>query len=458
MNHVILMARIIIQREKGDILKEYHIITFGCQMNEYDAESMAGALEQLGYGYTDSLESADIILINTCCVRETAENKVYGLLGRLKKLKDRKPNLIIGVGGCMTQQKETAFKMKQRFPQVDLIFGTHSLHELPRIIQELLDAKASRVVVHHAGHQGVYENLPVKRMPGIKAWVPVAYGCDNFCTYCIVPYVRGRERSRRPEDIVREVQELVAKGYQEVTLLGQNVNSYGKQWPETNFADLLSRVNAVDGLKRIRFMTSHPKDFTDDIIEAMVSFKKVCEHIHLPIQAGSNQILKRMNRGYTREYYLQLVDKIRFKLPDVSLTTDVMVGFPGETEEDFLDTLSLLQKVGFDSAYTFVYNVRQGTPAATMPAQVTAEVKSKRIQMLVQLQNTIALANNQKEIGKIHEMMIDGHSKTDTTMASGRSRTNKLIIVSDKGYREGELVQVQVTEAALTHLKGKVLQ
>ncbi|KJS14855.1 MAG: dimethylallyladenosine tRNA methylthiotransferase [Peptococcaceae bacterium BRH_c4b] len=436
--------------------KKYLIITFGCQMNEHDAEVMAGTLEQLGYINTDDREEADIILINTCCVRETAENKVYGLLGRLRKLKEKNHELIIAIGGCMTQQEETALKIKQRFSHVDLIFGTHSLHELPDLIRKI-EAKRSRLLIHKREHQGVFENLPIKRGPGIKAWVPVTYGCNNFCTYCIVPYVRGRERSRKPVDICSDIDKLARAGFQEVTLLGQNVNSYGKDLGNTDFADLLSRVNAIDGITRIRFMTSHPRDFTGSLIKAVTGLDKVCEHIHLPVQAGSDTILKAMNRGYSREYYFELVQTIRSHIPGVSLTTDIMAGFPGETEADFEETLELLEKIRFDGAFTFVYNVREGTPAAKMPGQVPEEVKSSRIKRLVDLQNAISLQLNQSEVGRLHEVLVDGSNKTNANLLSGRTRTNKLVKFSAAGKSPGDTVRVLIKSSALTYLEGEIV-
>lgn len=426
-------------------------------MNEHDAEIIAGILEKLGYVYTSENKEADIILVHTCSVRETAENKVYGLLGRLKKIKEKKPHLIIGVGGCMIQKEATALDMKNRFPYVDLFFGTHNLHELGDLVQEIRQNNISQVVAYHKDHQGIHENLPIKRKQGLKAWVPIAYGCNNFCTYCIVPYVRGRERSRKIEDIVAEIKKLIEDGYLEVTLLGQNVDSYGKEYG-ISFAYLLRKINEIKGLKRIRFMTSHPKDLSVELIEAIFELDKVCEHIHLPVQAGNNNILKRMNRGYTREDYLDLVSKIKGKIPNVSLTTDVMVGFPGETEKEYEDTMDILQKVCFDGAYTFIYNVRPQTPAAKMPDQVPENVKSRRIQKMVDLQNEITLLYNRKEVGRIHEIMVEGISKNDPKMSTGRTRTNKLVIFPDKNYSLGQVLSVKITEGTLSHLKGEVLE
>ncbi len=431
-----------------------HIITFGCQMNEADSELMAGLLEGIGYECTDSAEEADIILLNTCCVRETAENKVWGLLGRLKKLKNKKPDMIIGVSGCMPQQTGIPDEIRQRFPHVDLVFGTHNRHELPEMIERV---KESRERVHEVWEEapGVPDGLPVKRAPGIRAWVPVIYGCNNFCTYCIVPYVRGRERSRPMESILREVRELVKAGYREVTLLGQNVNSYGKDLePKVDFADLLRAVNEVDGLSRIRYTTSHPRDFDNRMIEAVAECSKVCEHFHLPVQAGSNRILKKMNRGYTREYYLDLVARIREAVPAAGITTDLMVGFPGETEEDFADTLDLVRRVRYDQAFTFVYNPRRGTPAARMPDQVPQEVKSERIQKLIALQKEIVLERNRALEGQTLEVLVEGPSETDPGLMSGRCRTNKQVIFPGRREWTGRLVPVRITKGHLAYLTG----
>ncbi len=434
----------------------YEVITFGCQMNDHDSEVMAGMLESLGYEPAASTDEADVILVNTCCVRETAENKIYGLLGRLAHLKDKKGDLIIGITGCMTQRPEVARKIKNRFPQVDLILGTHNLHRLPEL---LLQARECRKRVIEVWEQAgeIVENLPIRRASKVKAWVNITYGCNNFCTYCIVPYVRGRERSRRPEDILNEVRQLVQEGYREVTLLGQNVNSYGKDLPQpTSFARLLAKVDQVPGLWRIRFTTSHPRDFIQELIDTIARCPHVCEHIHLPVQAGSNRILKLMNRGYNREYYLDLVERIRRAIPGVAITTDIMVGFPGETEEDFADTMDLVERVRFDGAFTFVYNPRPGTPAARLPEQVPDKVKSERIQKLIERQNEITLAHNQALVGRVEQILVEGESKTNPAMLSGRTRTNRLVIFPGPRDLIGQLVNVTVTGARLTHLEGQL--
>lgn len=434
----------------------YLTITYGCQMNEHDSEVMAGILEEMGYRPARTREEADVILINTCCVRETAENKVYGLLGELRKLKMDRPGLLIGVGGCMTQQKDVARKIKERFSHVDLVFGTHNL---PRLKELLLQAKEGqqRVIELLDNAGSAPEGLPVKRASGIKAWVVVTYGCNNYCTYCIVPYVRGRECSRRPEDILAEIRSLAALGYKEVTLLGQNVNSYGRDLPlKVDFAALLEEVNGIAGISRIRFTTSHPRDFTDRLIAVIAAGEKICEHVHLPVQAGSNRILRMMNRGYTREDYLRLVEKIRRAIPGVAITTDIMVGFPGETDEDFALTMGLVEEVRFDSAFTFVYNVRPGTPAADFPGQVEDRVKRERIKALIDRQNQITKEINSGEVGKTYQVLVDGQSKTNSQMLGGRTRTNKLVVFPGPLSLVGKFVDVEITKGGLTHLEGRL--
>lgn len=432
----------------------YHIITFGCQMNEFDSELMAGLLEGMGYRPTESLDDADLVMINTCCVRESAENKIWGLLGTLKRYKRKKPGLIIGISGCMPQQEGMAAEIRRRFPFVDLVLGTHNRHELPRLVDEVRKGRSPVEAVWQEA-QDIPEGLPVRRVSGLRAWVPVIYGCNNFCTYCIVPYVRGRERSRNPQAILEEVRRLVAAGYREITLLGQNVNSYGRDLAEgTDFADLLSLLDGVDGLWRIRFTTSHPKDFSEKLIAAVASLPKVCEHIHLPAQAGSNRVLHRMNRRYTREEYLELVEKIRAAMPGVALSTDLMVGFPGETRKDFEDTLDLVRRVQFDQAFTFVYNPRRGTPAADWPDQVPVAEKTARIQELIRVQQEIGLARNRAEEGRVLDVLVEGPSATRPDLLAGRTRTNKTVVLPGDLTLVGRLVRVRIEEGHLTHLTG----
>ncbi|OPY59274.1 MAG: (Dimethylallyl)adenosine tRNA methylthiotransferase MiaB [Pelotomaculum sp. PtaU1.Bin035] len=435
----------------------YHIITFGCQMNEHDSEVLAGMLDSMGFYQADGVEGADIVLLNTCCVRETAENKVFSLLGRLRRLKEKKPGMIIGVGGCMSQQEGMAARIRQGFPHVDLVFGTGGARELPDLIGKVT-GRGSPVLAVRPDSGGIAEKLPVKRKEGIRAWVAIMYGCDNFCTYCIVPYVRGRERSRRPEDIVEEVAGLGREGYKEVVLLGQNVNSYGKDLDDSiDFAGLLERLDKLEGNRgvvRIRYMTSHPRDFTDGLIETIAASDKVCEHFHLPVQAGSNRILKKMNRGYTRENYLELVRKIKELIPRATITTDIMVGFPGEDESDFNDTLDLVRQARFDSSYTFIYNTRPGTPAASLEGQVSEEVKKARIQELIKLQNKISLERNREEEGREQEVLVEGESKTGPGLLAGKNRGNKTVVFPGGKELIGRTVRVRITGSRLAHLTG----
>ncbi|BAF59519.1 2-methylthioadenine synthetase [Pelotomaculum thermopropionicum SI] len=436
-------------------MKKYRIIVFGCQMNEHDSEVLAGILESMGYCQAGNSEDPDIILINTCCVRKTAENKVFSLLGRLRRQKAQNPNLIIGVCGCMPQQEGMAERIKQLFPHVDLIFGTHNVHQLPELIGKVIEGQ-KQVLEIWPGYGGeLREELPVKRKEGVRAWVTIMYGCNNFCTYCIVPYVRGREKSRSPEAVYEEVARLAGEGFKEVILLGQNVNSYGKDLGvKTDFASLLESLENIDGIDRIRYMTSHPRDFSLRLVEAIAASKKVCEHFHLPVQAGSNRILKKMNRGYTREEYVDLIRYIKSLIPHATVTTDIMVGFPGETDEDFNDTLDLVREIRFDSAYTFVYNIRPGTPAAEMPDQVAENVKKERIQALIKLQNKISLERNEEEVGQTQEVLVEGEKDRGSGFIYGRNRGNKTVIFSGDPSLVGKVVPVTVTGARLAHLTG----
>ncbi len=432
----------------------YKIITFGCQMNERDSEVLAGMLEELGYEPARVLHESDLIVVNTCCVRETAENKIWGRIGDLKALKNKKPDLILAVGGCMTQQPWAAEKIRRRAPQIDIIFGTHNLDRFPELLNRFKKEGKTVLEIREAGRD-IRENMPSRRFKEVKAYVTIMYGCNNFCSYCIVPYVRGRERSREKAAIVQEVEQLAGRGYKEVMLLGQNVNSYGKDLnPQQDFAGLLEELDRVAGLARIRYMTSHPRDFNAKLVEVIARSKKVCEHFHLPVQAGGNKVLQRMNRGYTKEDYLVLVDKIRAGIPSASITTDLIVGFPGETEAEFAETIDLVQRVRFDAAFTFVYNKRTGTPAAEMPDQVPAEVKKSRILQLVSVQNAISLEKNQAELGKVQEVLVEGVNKNDSSRLEARTRTNKLVLF--KGGRDliGCLTEVWITGAGTWHLDG----
>lgn len=439
----------------------YHIITYGCQMNEHDSERLAGQLRELGYSYIEDYTKADIIILNTCSVRENAELKVFGKVGELKAVKRQNPNLIIGIAGCMMQQEQVVEELLQKYPQVDMIFGTYNIHKLGDLIKDVQAKKKKRVVdVWNQAPEFIPE-LPSERTSPFQAWVSIILGCNNFCTYCIVPYVRGRERSRRLEDIVREVERLVADGVIEITLLGQNVNSYGKdlQDEKYDFADLLQRLDTIEGLQRIRYMTSHPRDYSDKLIETVKKSKKVCEHFHLPVQSGSTRILKLMNRGYTQAKYLELTLKIRQAVPDASITTDFIVGFPGETEEDFQETLKVVDMVEFDAAYTFLYSQRTGTPAAKYEEQISDEVKKDRLQRLMDLQAEKSLKQNQKLLGATLEVLVEGESKSNPKRWQGRTRTNKIVLFP-RGAEDltGKLVTVHIDKVQSWNLYGEVVE
>lgn len=435
----------------------YYIEIWGCQMNEHDAEILAGMLEQLGYAKTEEPAAADLIILYTCCVREKAEQKVFARLGELKKYKAVNPNLVIAVGGCMAQQAKVGKRIRARAPQVDLVFGTHNIHRLPQLLQEVKSTEATLIEVWEK-EQEIVESLPISRANKLKAYVTIMYGCNNFCSYCIVPYVRGRERSRDPQDILQEIEGLAADGFKEIMLLGQNVNSYGKdQNFKTDFADLLQQIEAVKGISRIRYMTSHPRDFSEKLVKVIADSLKICEHLHLPVQSGSNRILQLMRRGYTKESYLKLIEMINAHIPDHTLTTDIIVGFPGETEEDFEDTLDVVKKAGFDQAYTFIYSPRQGTPAADMPDQVPPQTKKRRFQQLLDLQNQISLEKNKAMLGKVEEVLVEGASRTDQTKLSGRTRGNKIVIIEGPEDLIGKAIKVEIQEAQTWSLFGKMI-
>ncbi|MGE5553159.1 MAG: tRNA (N6-isopentenyl adenosine(37)-C2)-methylthiotransferase MiaB [Betaproteobacteria bacterium] len=434
---------------------KYHLTTLGCQMNVHDSEKIAGILEALGYTRAESEDEADLILYNTCSVRENPERKVLGRLTALRRRKESNPDLIVGVCGCMVQVPHHQARLIEKYPHVDLIFGTHNFHELPAYLERV--RQGERVVeVWEDGREPV-EKVPIRREDPLRAWVNVTYGCDNTCAYCIVPRTRGRCRSRLPERIVAEVERLAADGVREVTLLGQNVNAYGKDLPDgTDFAGLLWRLNEVEGLWRIRFTTSHPKDMSDRLIDALAEADKVCEHLHLPLQSGSTAVLERMNRGYTAEAYLRLVERIRNRVPEIALTTDLIVGFPGETEEEFGETLKVVEAVGFDAAFTFVYSPRPGTAAADLPDQVPTEVKRDRITRLIALQERCSAERNRHLAGKQVEVLVEGQSKADPAMLAGRTRTNKLVHFPGPPGLAGELVRVQIEETHPWTLYGKM--
>lgn len=439
-------------------MKRFYLKTMGCQMNDHDSEVITGLLLSLGYEATDQVGDADLILYNTCCVRENPERKVYGHIAAFRKLKEQNPQLVIGICGCMTQQKQELEKILQQLPHVDLIFGTHNIHRLPELLERAQNGEKVVEIWDEGQYdegQDLRDGLPVQRSHGLKAFVNVIYGCTNFCTYCIVPYVRGKEHSRLPERILDDVANLAREGYKEVTLLGQNVNAYGKDLSlDTSFSTLLRKVNTIDGLARIRFTTSHPRDMGDDLIAALADLDKVCEHLHLPVQAGSNTLLRRMNRGYTREYYLGLVERVRQAVPGISLTTDLIVGFPGETDEDFQETLSLVKEVGFDSAFTFIYSPREGTPAAKYPNQVPEELKKERIYQLIELQNDISAQHMQRLVGTTQEVLIEGATQEGVI---GRTRTNRQVHLSGSRELLGSLLEVEITEASTWSLQGRIL-
>lgn len=439
--------------------KKYNIITFGCQMNEHDSETIAGMLQEKGCVETMSRDDSDITIINTCSVRENADKRFFGTLGQLKKLKEKNPEYVACVCGCMMQQQHIIDTIKSKYPWVDIIFGTHNIHRFPELLEKVYSEKKKIAETFEDSDQ-IVEGLPAKRLYKHKSFVNIMYGCNNFCTYCIVPYTRGREKSRKPEDIVREITGLVADGVKEVTLLGQNVNSYrgaGESGSECDFADLIYMINDIEGLERIRFMTSHPKDLSDKLIQAFVDCDKLCNYIHLPVQAGSDRVLRRMNRKYTREKYLEVVERLRKAVPDIAISTDIIVGFPGETEEDFEETLSLVRSVKYDSAFTFLYSVRQGTPAAEYEDQIPEEVKHQRFDRLVDAVNADSAEKNAAYKGRIERVLVEGVSKKNENTLTGRTEGFKL--VDFEGGREfiGQMVNVEITEGKTFSLTGKIV-
>lgn len=435
----------------------YHLTTLGCQMNVHDSEKLAGLLETLGYTPAASEEEADVILYNTCAVRENPERKVLGRLSALRGRKEANPGLIVGVCGCMTQLPQHRARLWEQYPQVDLIFGTHNLHELPAYLDRV--RQGERVLeVWDEGREPV-EDVPARRDDPFHAWVNITYGCDNECAYCIVPTARGRCRSRRPERVLGEVEELARQGIREVTLLGQNVNAYGQDLAGVpDFAGLLWLVNGVEGLWRIRFTTSHPKDVSARLIEALAKAEKVCAHLHLPLQSGSTAVLSRMNRGYTAAEYLGLVERIRAAIPGIALTTDLIVGFPGESEEEFAETLAVVRQVAFDAAFTFVYSPRPGTPAAALPDQVRAEVKRDRITRLIALQEECSAERNRLLQGQRVEVLVEGASKAEAAVLAGRTRTNKLVHFAGPPSLAGRLAWVEITETHPWTLYGNLVE
>ena len=432
--------------------------TYGCQQNENDTERIRGILKEAGFSFTDDAQFADVIIYNTCAIRENAEQKVFGRLGILKHMKEQRPGMIIGLCGCMVQQAHITEKIKKVYDHVDLIFGPHALYKMPELLYEAMHQKKTVVDIHDSEGY-IAEDIPILRENSAKAWVSIMYGCNNFCSYCIVPYVRGRERSRKPENILKEIRELVQAGTTEITLLGQNVNSYGKDLEEDiDFSGLLRRVNDIEGVQRIRFMTSHPKDFGDRLIDAMAECDKVCRQLHLPFQAGSNRVLKEMNRKYTKEEYIEKIEKVKRRIPDISLSTDVIVGFPTETAADFEETLDVLRRVEFDNIFSFIYSRREGTPAAKLDFVLSDEEIHKNFDRLLQVQNEISKRKNDAYVGRVEKVLVDGVSKNDETMLSGRLESSK--IVNFKGDRclEGQYVKVKITEAHTWSLNGELVE
>ena len=435
--------------------KTYQITTFGCQMNEHDSEKLAGMLENMGYSESSEKNDADVIIINTCSVREHADERFFGTLGQLKKIRQLDHTKTIAVCGCMMQQQHIIDRLKSKYPWVDLIFGTHNLHEFPMMLVASLNERHKIVDVWDENGE-IIEGLPMKRTSPYKASVSIMYGCNNFCTYCVVPYTRGRERSRAPEEILNEIRKLAAEGTKELLLLGQNVNSYGNSSDfALDFSGLLYEIEKIDGIERVRFMTSHPKDLSDRLIMAYQDCKKISGHIHLPVQSGSTEILKRMNRNYDREDYLLLIKKLRHAVPDIAITTDIIVGFPGETETDFQDTLTLAAEAAFDSAYTFIYSPRKGTPAADYGEQVPEEVKHSRFNRLVDLLNDISLQKNLQCLDQVMDVLVEGQSKTNSSMFTGRTSSNKLVNFSAIPDDIGKIIKVRIIEARTFNLSGR---
>ena len=436
--------------------KKYFIKTYGCQMNEHDSEEISAILEDLKYTKTEDYLDADLIILNTCAIRENAHNKTFGMLGRIKHLKEEKKDIMVGLAGCMSQEEKVVDEIYNKYKWMDFVFGTHNIHKLPEILEEHVNSKKLEInVLSNEGN--IIENVPYKRDSKYKAWVNIMYGCDKFCTYCIVPYTRGKQRSRMPEDIISEVKDLIKNGYREVTLLGQNVNAYGKDFKDRNYTmeNLLEDV-AKTGIDRVRFVTSHPWDFTDNMIDIIAKYDNICNYIHLPVQSGSDKILKLMGRRYTKESYMKLYNKIREKVKNCSITTDIIVGFPNETEEDFNETLKLAEECKFDSAFTFIYSPRENTPAARMKDSIPLDVKEKRLYKLNEVINKYAKEANDKMIGKKVSVLLEDVSEKDNSMLKGYTDTMKLVNVkADKKYI-GKIVNVKILDAKTWSLDGEL--
>lgn len=446
-----------IKQINGDSKLFAAVKTYGCQQNEADSERIAGMLREMGYTICDDENQADIIVINTCAVREHAELKALSITGQFKHLKIKKPELLIGIGGCMVSQEHRKDDIKNKYPYVDFLFGTTMLYKLPEIIYKKIKLKKRQFYLDDS-EGNIAEGLPVERFSNFKAWVSIMYGCNNFCTYCIVPYVRGRERSRNPENIINEVTELVRNGYREITLLGQNVNSYGRDLDiDIDFSDLLQKICEIEGDFTVRFMTSHPKDATFKLIDTIAANPKIAKQFHLPLQSGSDRILKLMNRHYTFESYKALADYMKKKIPEIAITTDIIVGFPGETEEDFKCTLEALESIEYDNIYSFIYSKRKGTPAAKMEDPTTAEEKSNRFQRLLDTQNSISNRKNQEYLGKTIDVLVEGRSKTDVNKLTGRNEKNRLVHFSGDDGLIGKHVKVKIIKADTFSLMGELI-
>ena len=439
----------------GTKKRTYFVETYGCQMNVRDSQTLAGMLERMGYTPAATREDADAVIFNTCCVREGAEERLLGNLGVLKPLNQQRPDMLIMVCGCMMQEPGMAESIRRRFRFVDVVFGTHNPHCLPELMYQALTEHMPAYQLWEK-EQGIVEDMPVLREHSASAWINIMYGCNNFCSYCIVPYVRGRERSRQSADILREARALAGQGVKEITLLGQNVNSYGKENDEISFPLLLKELDQIDGIERIRFMTSHPKDLSDELIEVMAQGRHICKYIHLPVQSGSNRILSLMNRRYTREDYFLLIQKLRQAMPEIAISTDIIVGFPTETEQDFEDTLDLYRRVGFHSAFTFIYSKRKGTPAAEMPGQVYERDAKARIARLIKLAEECTLAANKKYEGRSYPVLVEGISKRNGNMVSGRTDCGRMVNFAGTEQLIGQIVNVKITQTKLNTLLGEM--
>ena len=442
-------------RNKG-LLKQplAFVETYGCQQNSSDSEKIMGMLSDMGFGFCETAQEADLVLYNTCAVRENAELRVFGNIGALKHEKRRRPDMIIAVCGCMMQQEHIAKTIKKKYNHVDLVFGTHALYRFPELLDGVING--GRVFDTENEDGAIFEEISYKREAPPLAKIPIMYGCNNFCTYCIVPYVRGRERSRNPENILKEVREVAKEGYREVMLLGQNVNSYGNDTGEMSFPQLLKEVCNIDGIERIRFMTSHPKDLSDELIEVMASEPKICNQLHLPIQSGSDRILKAMNRKYTKDEYMELLYKVKKAIPDIVLTTDIIVGFPGENDEDFEETLNVLREVEYDTIFSFIYSKRVGTPAAEMPDVMDEEQKHRNFDKMLEVQNEISKRKNDEYFGKTERVLVEGESKNNANTLTGRTEGGKVVNFDGDGSLVGQFVDVKITDCKTWSLFGEI--